>query len=131
MPALECVFAAWRRGTFVLLVEHLAIAADFDFAPFGKEVDDGAADTVQAAGGLVRAFFELAAEFEDGHHAFQRGHIAAGFFGELSVAFDGNAEAVVFDGDGAVHIDRDANDRGMAGHRFVDRVIDRFVDEMV
>ena len=77
----------------------LAIAADFDFAPFGEEVDDGDADAVETAGGLVGAFFELAAEFEDGHHAFERGHIAASFFGELGVTLDGDAAAIVFDGD--------------------------------
>jgi hypothetical protein len=112
-------------------VVDLAIAADFDFAPFGEEVDHRDADAVEAAGGLVGAFFELAAEFEDGHHAFERGHVAAGFFGELGMALDGDAAAVVFDGDAAVDVDRDAHRGGVAGHRFVDRVVDDFVDEMV
>ena len=87
------------NAAFVLLLVDLAIAADFDLAPFGEEVDDGDADAVQAAGGLVGAFVELAAEFEDGHHAFERGDIAADFFRELGMALDGDAAAVVFDGD--------------------------------
>ena len=55
-----------------------AIAGDIDFAPFGQKVDDGNADTVQPAGGLLcpfdwAPFGELAAEFEYGHYAFERG----------------------------------------------------------
>ena len=86
-------------AALVFLVVDVAVAADFDLAPFGEEVDDGDADAVQAAGGLVGALFELAAELEDGHHAFERGDVAADFFGELGVPLDGDAAAVVFDGD--------------------------------
>ena len=49
-------------AAFVFLLIDVAVAADFDFAPFGEEIDDRDADAVQAAGGLVGAFFELAAE---------------------------------------------------------------------
>ena len=86
-------------AAFVFLLVDVAVAADFDLAPFGEEVDHRDADAVQAAGGLVGAFFELAAELEDGHHAFERGHVAADFFGELGVLLDGDAAAVVFDRD--------------------------------
>ena len=85
-----------------------AVAADFDLAPFGEEVHHGDADAVQTAGGLVGALLELAAELEHGHHAFERGDVAAGLFGELIVLFDGDAAAVVFDGDRAVDVDGDA-----------------------
>jgi hypothetical protein len=118
-------------AAFVFLVVDLAIAADFDFAPFGEEVHDRDADAVEATGGLVGAFFEFAAELEDGHHAFERGHVAAGLFGELGVALDGDAAAIVFYGDAAIDVDRDADRRGVAGHRFVDRVVNDFVHEMV
>ncbi len=118
-------------AALVLLVINLAIATDFDLAPFGEEVHDRDADAVQAAGGLVGAFFELAAEFEDGHHAFERGDLAADFFGELGVAFDGDAAAIVFDGDRAIDVDRDADGRGVTGHRFVDRVVDDFVHQVM
>ena len=46
------------------LVIDVPVAADFDLAPFGEEIHDGDADAVQAAGGLVGALLELAAEFE-------------------------------------------------------------------
>ena len=70
--------ADFARGdaALVFLMVDVAVAADFDFAPFAEEVDDRDADAVQTAGGLVGAFFELAAEFEDGHHAFERGDFA-------------------------------------------------------
>ncbi len=118
-------------AALVFLVVDVAVAADFHLAPFGEEVHDGDADAVQAAGGLVGALLELAAELEHGHHAFERGHIAADLFGELGVALDGNAAAVVLDGDRAVDVDRDADDGGVLGHRLVDRVVDHFVDEVV
>ena len=86
-------------AALVFLLVDVAVAADFDLAPFGEEVDDRDADAVQAAGGLVGAFVELAAELEHGHHAFERGDVAAGFFGELGVLLDGDAAAIVFDRD--------------------------------
>ena len=42
-------------AALVFLVIDVAVAADFDFAPFGEEVHDRDADAVQAAGGLVGA----------------------------------------------------------------------------
>ncbi len=74
-------------AALVFLMEDEAVAADFDLAPFGEEVHHRDANAVQAAGGLVGAFLELAAEFEDGHHAFERGDVAADLFGELRRAF--------------------------------------------
>jgi hypothetical protein len=118
-------------AAFVFLVVDLAVATDFDFAPFGEEVDNGDADAVEAAGGLVGALFELAAEFEDGHYAFERTDIAADFFGELGMSLDGDAAAVIFDCDAAVDVNRNAHRSGVAGHCFVDRVVDDFVDKMV
>jgi hypothetical protein len=47
------------------------------------------------------------------------------------VLIDGNAAAVVDDGDRAVDVDRDVDLIAEAGQRFVDRVVDDFVDEVV
>ena len=44
---------------------------------------------------------------------------------------DGDAAAVVGDGNGAVEIDLDADVLAMAGEGLVDRVVDELVDEMV
>ena len=73
-----------RHAALVFLVIDVAVAADFDLAPFGEEIHHGDADAVQAAGGLVGALAELAAELEHGHHAFERGDVAADFFGSCS-----------------------------------------------
>ena len=37
---------AFRQTTFVFLLVHLAVAIDFDLAPFREEVDNADADTV-------------------------------------------------------------------------------------
>ena len=71
-----------------------------------RGIDHGDADAVQTAGGLVGALLELAAELEHGHHAFERRDIAP-MLGSAR-AVDGDAAAVVFDGDRAVVVDRDA-----------------------
>ena len=93
-------------AALVLLVIDVAVAADFDLAPFGEEIDGRDADAVQAAGGFVGALLKLAAELENGHHAFERGDVAIGLFGELLVLLDGNAAAIVLDRDRAVGVDR-------------------------
>ncbi len=122
---------AGGNAAFVFLLPDVAVAGDFDLAPFGKEVDDGDADAVQTAGGLVRAFFELAAELEDRHNAFQRGDVAAHFFGELIVLVDRDAAAIVFDGDGTIVVDGDPHFAGEVGHGLVDGIVDDFVDQVV
>ena len=90
---------AGRHAAFVFLLIDVAVAADFDLAPFGEEVHDLDADAVQAAGGLVGLLVELAAELELGHHAFERGDA------HVRMDFDGNAAAVVGHGDRAVEVD--------------------------
>ena len=92
---------AGRHAALVLLLIDVPVAADFDFAPFGEEIDHGDADAVQTAGGLVGPLAELAAELEHGHHALQRGEAQVG------MRLDGNAAAVVLDGHRAVVVDRD------------------------
>ena len=62
-----------RNAALVFLMIDETIAGDIDFAPFGQKVDDGNADSVQTAGGLVGSFGEFSAEFEDGHYSFEGG----------------------------------------------------------
>ena len=54
--------SALRDAAFVILLPNMPVATDFDLAPFAEEVHDRDADAVQPAGGLIRTFFELAAE---------------------------------------------------------------------
>ena len=117
--------SASGHAALVLLLVDVALAADLDLAPFGEEVDHGDAHAVQAAGGLVGPFLELAAELQHGHHALERGEAQVGML------FDGDAAAVVLDGDRAVVVDDHRDFGGEAGHRLVDRVVDDFVDQVV
>ena len=62
-----------------------------------------------------------------GHHDLCRGNLLA----VDHHVIDGNATAVVHDGDGVVGLDRDFDLRGETGERFVDRVVDDFIHQMV
>ena len=77
------------------------------------------------AGGLVGLVVELAAVLEHRHHAFQ------GRFADVRVDVDGDAAAVVGDGDRAVGVDGHLDDVGVAGHDLVDRVVDDFAHQVV
>ena len=66
------------HAALVFLLIDVAVAADLDLAPLGEEVDHGDADAVQAAGGLIGPFLELAAELQHGHHALERGEAQVG-----------------------------------------------------
>ena len=123
--AADAADFAGRHAALVFLLIDVPLAADFDLAPFGEEVDHGDADAVQAAGGLIGPLLELAAELQHGHHALERREA------EVGMLFDGDAAAVVLDRDRAVVVDDDGDFAGEAGHRLVDRVVDDFVDQVV
>ena len=78
-----------RHAALVFLLVDVAVAADFHLAPLGEEVDHRDADAVQAAGGLVRALLELAAELQHAHHALERREAQVG------MRLDRDAAAVV------------------------------------
>ena len=81
---------------------------------------------METAGDFVGAVFlvELAARVQDGQHDFRRGLAAL-------VDVDGNAAAVVDDRDGVVDVQRDVDLGRVPGERFVDRVVDDLVDEVM
>ena len=81
-------------------------------------------DAVQAARHLVAVVVELAAGVQHREHDFG-GRPAA------LVHVDGNAAAVVDDGDGVVDVDRDVDLGAETRQRFVDRVVDDLVHEMM
>ena len=111
-----------------LHVVDRAVAADLDLEPFADEVDDGRADAVQPAGGLVGGGVvvgELAAGAERGEDDFD-GRDA---FGRVDA--DGHAAAVVGDGAGAVGVDLHVDALAVAGEGLVDGVVDDLVDEVV
>ena len=113
-----------RRAALVGLLVDLAVAPDLQVERFGERVHDRDADAVQTAGNLVAVVVELAAGMEHGQHDFG-GRLAAG------VLIDGNAAAVVDDGNRAVDVQGDVDLIAVAGERFVDGVVDDLVDEVV
>ena len=102
-----------------------AIALDLDLQARRQRVDDGDADTVQAAGDGVAATAELATGVEHGEHDLEGGLLLH------RVLVDRDAAAVVGDADAAVLAQGDGDVRGVAGHGLVDGVVDDLVDEVV
>ena len=98
----------------VALAVDLAVAVDLDLQPLGEGVHHRHADAVQTAGDLVGAAAELAAGVQHGHRHFDARLL------HLGVDVDGDAPAVVGDGEGIVCV-QDAVDLGAAaGEDLVD-----------
>ena len=81
-----------RFSALVLLAIEIPVAAHFHFAPLGKRVGDGNADTVKTARDAVRFGIKFAARMERGHHDF-KGRLFLGF-----MHVHGDAAAIVSDG---------------------------------
>ena len=113
-----------RLAALVGLRVDVAVAADLDVEPLGQRVHDRHADAVQAARHLVAVVVELAAGVQDGQHDLG-GRLAA------LVHVDRNAAAVVDDGDRVVEVNADVDLVAVPGQRFVDRVVDDLVDQVM
>ena len=110
----------------VLLRAGVAVAVDLHEQALGEGVDDGHADAVQAAGDLVAAAVaELAAGVQHREHDLDRRAAL------LLHRRDGDAAAVVGDGDRVVGVDRDGDLGAVAGEGLVDGVVHDLVDEVV
>ena len=118
------VEVAGRLAALVPLLVHVAVAPDLELEPLGQRVDDRDADAVQTAGDLVRGVLELAAGVQHRQHDFRRRPAAL-------VHVHRNAAAVVDDRDRPVDVNRDVDVAAEAGQRFVDRVVDDLVHEVV
>ena len=116
-----------RSGDALLvgLLPDFAVAPDFEIEPVGERVDHRNADAVEAARNFVGVAIEFSARVQHGHHDFGGGLLFGG------VHVHGNAAAVVGDGDAVVVVHDDVDFVAEAGHRFVDRVVDDFPDEMM
>ena len=102
-----------------------AVAPDAQLEQRGQRIDDRDADAVQAARNLVGVLVEFSAGMQLGHDDLGRRNA----FALVDVGRD--AAAVVEHRDGAIRIERHHDLRGMAGERFVDRVVDDFVDHVM
>ena len=108
-----------------LHVVNFSVAADFRLEEFRKRVHALRADAVEPAGNLIRAFLEFPARVKIRQHELQRRN----FF--LRVNRDGNAAAVILDGDGTVPVNRDFDFAAEARERLVDGIVDDFVNAVV
>src|SRR5580704_3105860 len=105
---------------FVGLLPDGAITLNLELKLIGKSVDDGNADAVETAGNFVSVTVEFAAGVKNCKNDFSGGTL----FGSVHV--NGNAAAIVDHGDGIVRVNRDVHFISVAGHRFVDGVVEDF-----
>ena len=111
----------------VRLLPGKTIAPDFQIQPMGKRVHATDANPVQTAGNLIAVAIEFAARVQHGHHHLRgRQTLAIDFH-----LVDGDAAAIVDNGDGVVVVDGDLDLVGIAGQGFVDRVVHHFVHQVM
>ena len=109
----------------VSLLPGKTVTPDFEIEFLAERVDAAHADAVQSAGNFVGVAVELAAGVQGGHDNLGGGKCFAVF---QSHVIDGNAAAVIHHGDGVIEVDGDFDLVGETGERFIDRVIDDFID---
>ncbi len=107
-----------RLPFFVTLLPNGTIALNFEFEKVGESVDDGDTDAVETAGNFVRVAVEFSAGVKHGQDDFSRGALFSG------VHVNGNR-------DGIVGVNGDVHFVRVAGHCFVDGVVDNFPDQVV
>ena len=122
----SCFELALRHAARKAHAVELAAARHLDLESVRQRVDDGDADAVQAARGLVDLGIELSAGMQRAHDDFERG-----FLREFRVRVDRDAAAVVGDGQEAVGRKLDVDEGRMAGDRLVHRIVDHLGEEMV
>ena len=116
---------ALRNAFLVILFPGGFVAPNFQMEGFRKRVDATDANAMQTAGDFVSIRIKLAAGVEFGQHNLS-GRNA--FFG---MHINRNATAVIDDGDGVIDVDGDTDFGAIARQRFVDGIVDDFVDEVV
>ncbi|GJE71691.1 hypothetical protein CHKEEEPN_3238 [Methylorubrum podarium] len=108
-----------------LAVEGL-VAGDLHLQHVRERVDDGDADAVQAAGGLVDLRIELTARVQRGHDDLER-RLARKF----RVRIDRDAAAVVGDDEGARLLQLHLDEARVARDRLVHGIVDHLGEEVV
>ena len=103
----------------------VAVAAYFNFEPFGEGVDHRNADAVETAGNFIRIAVKFSTGVQNGVDHFQSRLVSAFFHA------DGNTAAVIFDGTTAVAVDGYFDLGAVAGHGLVDGVIHHFTNQVM
>ena len=102
------------------------VARDFHFEAFRQRVDDGNADPMQAARGLIGFLIEFAARMQRGHDDFERR-----FLGKFRMRIDRNAAPIVGDGEKPGGLEADIDERGVAGDGLVHGIVEGFREKMM
>ena len=110
-------------GVFLLI--DLAITVNLADHLGRKGVHTADTHTMQTAADFVAAFVELTASMQNSHDHLESALVF------LFVHVDRNASTVVLNGDAVVLVDCHFDVCAIACQRFVDRVVDGFVHEMV
>ena len=116
---------AERLALGILLDEDMPLTVHLGDQQVGKRVDAGDAHAVQTAGHLVAVLVELATGMEDRHDHFEGGTVL------LRVHARRDAAAVVGHADRIIFQDGDGDIGAVAGHGFVDAVVDHLVYQVV
>ena len=109
----------------IRLAVDLAAAAHLRAHFLGKRINHAHTNAVQTAGNLVTAAAKLPARVEHRHNNFQRRLV------HLRMHIHRNPAPFVAHRDRIVFFNGHLNDLAIARQRFVDRVVDDLVDEMV
>ena len=110
-------------GEFHLM--FIAVAIDREDEPFGEGINAGDTDAVETAGDFVGRVVEFTTGVENGEGDFAGGFLFDG------MDIDRNTAAIIRHGDGVIDIDNDFDVAAVAGERFVNGIVDDFIDEMV
>ena len=114
-----------RLTRFVLLLVNFTVAEHLREHSRRQCVYAANAHAMQSAAHLIRAFVELTAGVQHGHHHFQCRFV------QLFVFVYGYASPVVLHGYGVIFVNRYFDVATITGHSLVDRVIHSFVNEVV
>ena len=103
----------------------------FHFAPLREEIYHCDPNAVKPTGGLISLLFEFATEFQNRHHPFERADLSTHFLRKVYVALGRDSTTVVLDRHRPVRIDRYRNGLGVPRHRFIDRIVYHFVNQVM
>ena len=103
----------------------LAIAAHFNFRALRKRVDNGNANAVKAAGNFVPFTAKFATCVQNGQNNLDSWDIL------FRMKINGNATTIILYGNGVVGVNPNLNMIAVAGKRFVYRIVNYFVDQVV
>ena len=108
-----------------LPVQQLA-PRNLHFEAFGQRVDDGNADPMQAARGLIGLLIEFAARMQRGHDDFERR-----FLRKFRMRINRNATPIVDHGEKTRGLEADIDEGRMAGDSLVHRIVEGFREKMM